>query len=229
MAHPERMTSPLVTTEIEALVTWCRDLRARNLAPKTIKTYSESADQLVAHLDVEGVTMAGDVSREQVSDFITDLLATRSASTASVRFRALQQFFAWLVDEEEIERATSPMARLRPPKIPEQLTPVLDDAAIRALLKACAGKEFGSLRDRPSCACSWTRGCASTSWRSSGPMTSSWTTTTRPPSSAKAAGPASARSVPRQSRPSTATSASEPARSAPTSRSSGLATTAEAP
>ena len=87
MAHPERMTSPLVTTEIEALVnSWRRDLRARNLAPETIKTYGESADRLVAHLGAEGVTMAADVSREDVSDFTTDLLATRSASTASVRF-----------------------------------------------------------------------------------------------------------------------------------------------
>lgn len=135
-----------MTAEIEALVnSWRRDLRARNLARKTIKTYGESADQLVAHLAAEGVTTAADISREHVSDFITELLATRSASTASVRFRALQQLFAWLVDEEEI--ATSPMAKLRPPKIPEQLTPVLDDAAIRALLKACAGKEFRSLRD----------------------------------------------------------------------------------
>ena len=92
-----------------------------------------------------GVTEAQDVTSEHVSDFITYLLAAWSASTASVRFQALQQFFMWLVDEEEI--AVSPMAKLRPPKIPEQLTPVLDDAAIRALLKACAGKDFGALRD----------------------------------------------------------------------------------
>ena len=112
MAHPERMTSPLVTTEIEALVnSWRRDLRARNLAPETIKTYGESADRLFAHLGAEGVTMAAGVSREDVSDFITDLLATRSASTASVRFRALQQFFTWLVDGEET--GISPMAKRR--------------------------------------------------------------------------------------------------------------------
>jgi site-specific recombinase XerD len=135
-----------VTTEIEALInSWRRDLRARNLAPKTIKTYGESADQLVAHLAEAGVTEVQAVTRDHVSGFITDLLATRSPSTASVRFRALQQFFNWLVDEEEI--ATSPMARLRSPKIPEQLTPVLDDAAIRALLKACAGKDFADFRD----------------------------------------------------------------------------------
>ena len=67
------------------------------------------------------------------------------ARTASVRFRALQQLFNWLVDEGEI--AASPMATLRPPTIPEQLTPILDDVAIRALLKACAGKDFAELRD----------------------------------------------------------------------------------
>ena len=135
-----------MTTEIEALVqSWRRDLRARNLARKTIKTYGESADQLVAHLAAVGVTTVEAVTREHVSDFITHLLTVRSPATASVRFRALQQFFSWLVDEEEIP--VSPMARLRAPKLPEQLTPVLDEASIRALLKVCAGKDFGSLRD----------------------------------------------------------------------------------
>ena len=84
-----------MTAVIEALVnSWRRDLRARYLARKTIKTYAESADQIVAHLAAEGVTTAAEISREHVSDFITELVATRSASTASVRFRALQQFFA---------------------------------------------------------------------------------------------------------------------------------------
>ena len=45
---------------------WRRDLRARNLARKTIKTYCESADQLVAHLAAAGVTTLEAVTREQV-------------------------------------------------------------------------------------------------------------------------------------------------------------------
>lgn len=56
MAYHQRMTSPLVTSEIESLVgSWRRDLRARGLDPKTIKTYGESAEQLVAHLAKAGV------------------------------------------------------------------------------------------------------------------------------------------------------------------------------
>jgi len=78
------MTSPIVTTEIEALLkSWRRDLRARNLAPKTVKTYGESTDQLVAHLAAAGVTTVEAVTREHVSDFITHLLTVRSPATAA--------------------------------------------------------------------------------------------------------------------------------------------------
>jgi site-specific recombinase XerD len=133
-------------SEIEALVaSWRRDLRARNLAPKTVKTYGESADQLAAHLADAGVTSKDDITRDHVAAFITWLLVNRSAATASVRYRALQQFFTWLVDEDELP--ASPMAKMRPPKVPEQLTEVLSEADIKALLKVCAGKEFRSVRD----------------------------------------------------------------------------------
>jgi hypothetical protein len=48
---------------IEALVaSWRRDLRARNLAPKTVKTYGESADQLAAHLAAVVITASADSS-----------------------------------------------------------------------------------------------------------------------------------------------------------------------
>src|SRR3712207_9278849 len=39
------------------------------------------------------------------------IFETRSASTANVVYRALQQFVKWLVDEEEIDR--SPMERMK--------------------------------------------------------------------------------------------------------------------
>jgi integrase/recombinase XerC len=58
--------------------------------------------------------LAADIGRGDVEEFIADLAARRSPATASVRHRALQQWFAWLVDEEEIER--SPMERMKPPR-----------------------------------------------------------------------------------------------------------------
>jgi site-specific recombinase XerD len=62
-----------------------------------------------------------------------------------VRFRALQQFFAWCVDEEELE--VNPMAKMRPPVVPERPVPVLGEDKARALLKACAGSGFVMRRD----------------------------------------------------------------------------------
>ncbi len=54
-------------------------------------------------------------------------------------------FYAWLEDEGEI--AADPMAKMKPPAIPEQPVPVLPDEALRRLFAACAGKDFESRRD----------------------------------------------------------------------------------
>ena len=59
---------------------WRRDLRARNLAPKTIKTYGEAGDQLAAWLAERGVESWADATRDHVRGFVTHLLETRSRS-----------------------------------------------------------------------------------------------------------------------------------------------------
>lgn len=124
---------------------WQRSLRSRNLSPATRTVYAAAATQLGDHLDALGIENVADIERRHVETFIEHLLTTRSAATASNRFRALQQFFTWLVEEEEIE--TSPMAKMRPPIVPEQPVPVLPDDALKALLKACDGKDFTARRD----------------------------------------------------------------------------------
>lgn len=77
--------------------------------------------------------------------FVGHLIDTRSAATANVRYRALQQFFGWLVREEELD--SSPMAHLRPPQVPDHPVDVVPLPVIRALLKACDGKDLVSRRD----------------------------------------------------------------------------------
>ena len=85
-------------------------------------------------------------SRETTSAaFVTDLLARRSASTASNRFRALQQFFRFLVDEGELD--VSPMAGMKPPQVQDKPVPVLSEEQLRALLADCAGAGFEDRRD----------------------------------------------------------------------------------
>jgi integrase/recombinase XerC len=58
----------------------------------------------------------------------------------------LQQFFTWLVGEEEIE--SSPMERVPQPKTEEKLVPVLRDRETRKLLEHVRRKkDFAALRD----------------------------------------------------------------------------------
>ena len=47
----------------------------------------------------------------------------RVPSSAATRYRSLQQLFGWLDEEGEIDG--TPLAKVRPPKIPEKPVPVL--------------------------------------------------------------------------------------------------------
>jgi len=85
------------------------------------------------------------IRKTDVERFITDQLDRWTASTAATRFRYLQQFFRYLVAEDEISE--SPMARMSPPKLDERPVPVLTEDDLRKLLKAAEGKTFDARRD----------------------------------------------------------------------------------
>lgn len=125
-----------------------RHLRAENKSPKTVKTYVEAVTQFSSFLNVSGMPMVlSNIRREHVEHFMEYLLGKHSASTANNRFRGLQAFFKWAVGEGEVRPDSSPMANMRPPKIPERQVKVLKDEQIQDLLKACSGTNFEGRRD----------------------------------------------------------------------------------
>ena len=121
---------------------WLRSLRARNLADKTVRTYADSIRTL---LQFTGAADVATIDREQLNDFIVDQLDRYSPATVSVRYRALQQLFTWLTEEEYIE--ASPMARMKPPVVPEVPIAVLTVDQQKALVAVCKGKTFVDRRD----------------------------------------------------------------------------------
>jgi len=60
------------------------------------------------------------------------------------QFRALQQFFRWLAEEEQLP---DPTTRLRAPKVNEKLVPVFTSEELSALEKTCRGRSFAQRRD----------------------------------------------------------------------------------
>lgn len=96
-------------------------------------------------------TAAASIRREHVEAFIAAELARTTPSSAATRYRSLQQPFKWLDDEGEI--AGSPMAKMRPPIIPEQLVLVLSDNQTQALLTAAARSSAIGVTSRSCVSC----------------------------------------------------------------------------
>jgi site-specific recombinase XerD len=121
-----------------------RVLRAENLSERTLQTYGESVAVLAGYL---GPNPPGplETTKHQIEDCLTDLLARQKPGTVHNRFRGMQRFFGWLVAEGELE--VSPMARMKPPRLPEAPPPVLEIADVQRLLKACEGRDFLARRD----------------------------------------------------------------------------------
>jgi site-specific recombinase XerD len=129
------------------LASFCRHLAAENLSPRTTETYAESVNQLTAFLQAQGMPQqVAHIKREYIESFIAHLLVTRKPATANNRFRGLQSFFKWLAEEGEIKE--SPMARMKPPRVPEAPPDVLREEQLKALLAGCdKGNDFEDRRD----------------------------------------------------------------------------------
>ncbi len=121
-------------------------LRAENKAPRTVETYLTAVDAFVSFLPEAKRSDAEKVTREDVRRWV-EAMQTKGSSpaTISLRYRALAQFWKWALREDEI--TTNPMAGMTAPMVPIKAVPVISDADVSALLKACAGKDFPALRD----------------------------------------------------------------------------------
>jgi site-specific recombinase XerD len=115
-------------------------------AASTSRIYLSALDGLIVHLTANGMpTAARAVRREHVESYIAARRDQVKPASQSVEFRALQQFWRWALEEEEIER--SPMEKMRPPRVPDTPVPVVGMADFRKLLRTAEGTDFRNRRD----------------------------------------------------------------------------------
>lgn len=149
----ERLSDGLPTVWAGFLRDWDRSLRSGNYPATTRYNYVLATAQLARFLqksargaDSAAVEDPAEVTRAHVETFQAWMVTSRSAATALNKHKALQQFFKWLRDdEEEIDR--SPMDRVKQPKTPKKLVPVIRDDDTARVLGTCRGKTFIQLRD----------------------------------------------------------------------------------
>lgn len=125
---------------------WKLSLEARNKSARTVEQYTDSARLFVEFLERKHLpTQVASITREHVESFMVDQLARLKPSSAQTRYKCLKLLFDWCEEEEELER--SPMAKMKPPIIPEQPVPVLTDLELVKLFKVCQGRGFEERRD----------------------------------------------------------------------------------
>lgn len=122
-------------------------LASRRRSRNTIKSYLAAVEQLDAFLTARGMPRdVANIRREHLESFIVDQDRRLRPASVANRYRSLQQFFKWLVEQGEIK--ASPMLNMAPPAVPVIPPPVLGDEQVAALLKACAGSGFDERRDK---------------------------------------------------------------------------------
>lgn len=129
---------------VPLLASWEIHLKAERKSPNTIKSYTEGVRQFLAYCEREGI--APELTRPAVNGFIAGLSDKGiEAATARARQLGIRRFSAWLVEEGELDR--DELLGLKSPKLDEKVVERLTDDQCRALIKACAGKEFRDRRD----------------------------------------------------------------------------------
>jgi site-specific recombinase XerC len=133
---------------------WRASLDAQRKSPRTIESYLAAVDALSNFLSRAGMpTIITGLKREHVESFISARLrettvrgGLRSANSVGIEYRSLRVFFNYAIDEGEIRE--SPMAKMHPPKADEPTTPLVDEAAMRKLMKVTDGDSFEARRDK---------------------------------------------------------------------------------
>jgi site-specific recombinase XerD len=120
-----------------------RHLRAQNRSERTVGNYLENARLALAFLEGRGKRLE-EATQADLEDLLGDILRRRSANTAATRYKVLRVLYRWLQEEEELP---NPMARMKPPIVPERPVPIVPADGLRRLLAACAGRGFEARRD----------------------------------------------------------------------------------
>jgi site-specific recombinase XerD len=130
----------------DELASFVRAMRAKNVSPNTILAYGGAVRQFGRWLlDHDYPTSVREIEPRHVEEWVGALLEKHKPATAHNRWRGLQRFFNWYAEVDDAFR--SPMAKLKPPRLPRLMPRVLAIDELRAILATTTRQTFEDQRD----------------------------------------------------------------------------------
>lgn len=123
-------------------------LRAERRAEKTRTGYLDALRQLRKFLVANGFPLVvRQLTSDQLSLYFSGLTdAGQAGSTVQNRWRSIQQFIKWLIEEGKLTR--SPLAGITKPHAPETFPAVMTAADLDKMLATCSATTFTGARNR---------------------------------------------------------------------------------
>ena len=121
-------------------------LGAGGRKPRTLFIYEDSIRKLSDFAQNLGLPGLVTMDRKVVRHWLTSLYQqANKPATVSIRYRSLNRFFRWCVEEDE--RADNPMNHVEPPRIPSEIQPYYQPDDVETVVKSIGRSTSLNLRD----------------------------------------------------------------------------------
>ncbi len=120
--------------------------RVDGLSPRTLDDYEYKVGAFVSFCSGLGVNDPGQVTASEVRQFLLKLQEKNAPASVSGYYKSVSRFFNWMVEEKILER--SPMATIRPPRVPQKVIMPFNPEHIKLLLLLCDDRTFIGARNK---------------------------------------------------------------------------------
>lgn len=124
------------------------DCQARRLSPATVERYYRELDlfqRWLEGLNIRGVTA---ITADHLRQYLVQLAKRRNAGGQHLGYRTLRCFLRWYAVEYEPDDWQNPIAKVRPPKLSQDILPPVSLDDLRRMLATCQRRTFAGARDR---------------------------------------------------------------------------------
>ncbi len=128
---------------LEAFLLSCR---VDQLSPATLRYYRQKIGAAADFWSGLGARAPREVMPSYIRLFLLKLQETNNPTSVHDYYRAVKRFFNWLIAEGMLEH--SPMASIRPPRMPRNVVRPFSLGQIQDLLLLCDQRRFGGVRNR---------------------------------------------------------------------------------